>query len=146
MPKPIDDQPLVMWKVFGACAVHCLAIWWVWAPTSNESRPFFGSARRTASIAACAVNVVLLGRSAAWNALTMARYCPARPSVGARRQRGKPHQRRIEVAGHLMHELHRGCDVDRFDIDLQERDIGDPSFVLHFDGVVAEPDDQVGAA
>ena len=28
-PKPIDDQPLVMWKVFGAWAVHWLAIWWV---------------------------------------------------------------------------------------------------------------------
>ena len=25
-PKPMDDQPLVMWKVFGAYAVHWLAI------------------------------------------------------------------------------------------------------------------------
>ena len=25
-PKPIDDQPLVMRNVFGACAVHWLAI------------------------------------------------------------------------------------------------------------------------
>ena len=64
-PKPIDDQPLVMWKVLGACAVHWPAIWWVCAPTSNDSTPSRGSARRTASIAAWAVNDVLAGRSAA---------------------------------------------------------------------------------
>ena len=53
-----------------------LAIWWVWAPTSNESRPSRGSARRTASIAACAVNVLAGGRSAAWKVLR----CAARAS------------------------------------------------------------------
>ena len=62
----MDDQPLVMWKVFGACALHWLAIWCVCAPTSKASSPSRGNARRTASMAAYAVNVLPAGRKAVW--------------------------------------------------------------------------------
>jgi len=40
-----------MRNVPGSCAGHWLAIWCVWAPTSNASTPARGSAARTASMA-----------------------------------------------------------------------------------------------
>ena len=67
-PKPIDDQPLVIRKLRGACTVHWLAIWCVWAPTSKDKIPSFGSAVRTRSMAACGVKLSLTGRSDAWKA------------------------------------------------------------------------------
>ena len=68
------------------------------------------------------------------------------PQVAGGGQRGEPRQRRIEIAGHLMQELDRGCYVDRFDIDLQQRAIADPGFVFHLDRVVAHADDEFGGA
>ena len=38
----------------------------------------------------------------------------------------------------------RRRDVDRLDIDVQQRAVADPRFVFDLDRVVAEPDDQVG--
>src|SRR5262244_3629074 len=70
-PKPMDDQPLVIWNVFGEYAVHWLAIWCVWAPTSNDRMPARGKALRTASIAAWVVKAADfgggIGRKAIWN-------------------------------------------------------------------------------
>ena len=43
-----------------------------------------------------------------------------------------------------MDELDRGRDVHRLDIDLQQRPVVDPGFILHLDRVVAEPDDEIG--
>ena len=43
-----------------------------------------------------------------------------------------------------MRELDRWRDVDRLDIDLQQRHIADPGFVFDLDGVVAEADDEIG--
>src|SRR6266849_834511 len=128
-PKPIDDQPLVMRKLFGACAVHWPAIWWVCAPTSKASSPSRGSARRTASIAACAAKVGERLRA---------------PGIGGGGERGQPRQRGVEIAGRLMDEIDRGRDIDRLDVDLQERNVADPGLEFHLDGVVAEADDQVG--
>ena len=45
-----------------------------------------------------------------------------------------------------MRELDRRRDVDRLDIDLQQRHIADPGFVFDLDGVVAEADDKIGGA
>ena len=45
-----------------------------------------------------------------------------------------------------MHELDRGGDVHRLDVDLQQRAVADPRFVFHLDGVVAETDDEIGGA
>jgi len=45
-----------------------------------------------------------------------------------------------------MDELDRGRDVRRLDIDLQQRPVIDPGFVLHLDRIVAEPDDEIGGA
>ena len=45
-----------------------------------------------------------------------------------------------------MDELDARRDIDRIDIDLQQRHVADPGFVFDLDGVVAEPDDQVGGA
>ena len=53
-------------------------------------------------------------------------------------------KRRIEIAGHLMRELDRRRDVDRLDVDLQQRHIADPGFVFDLDRVVAETDDEIG--
>ena len=52
----------------------------------------------------------------------------------------------LEVAGDLMGEVYRWRDVDRVDVDLQQRNVIDPGLVLDLDRVVAEPDDQVGRA
>ena len=145
-PKPIDDQPLVMRKVFGACAVHWLAIWCVCAPTSKVSTPSRGSARRTASIAACALNELVSGRSACVEHAAMIGERLRRPAVGCRRQRGEQRERAIEVAADVMHEVDRRRDVRRLDVDLQQRNVVDPGFVFDLDGVVAKPHDQVGGA
>ena len=48
----------------------------------------------------------------------------------------------IEVAGDLMDEVHPWRDIDRVDVDLQQRNLADPRLVFDLDGVVAEPDDQ----
>ena len=45
-----------------------------------------------------------------------------------------------------MRELDRRRDVDRLDVDLQQRHIADPGFVFDLDGVVAEADDEIGRA
>ena len=59
---------------------------------------------------------------------------------------GETRERGIEIAHDLMRELHRGCNVDRLDIDLKQRNIIDPGFILDLDGVVAQPDDEIGRA
>ena len=69
-----------------------------------------------------------------------------KPSVGGRWTRGQAAERRVEIADDLMGELDRWRDIDGIDIDLQERHIADPGFVFDFDGVVAEPDNEVGGA
>ena len=66
-PKPIDDHPLVIRNVRGAGAVHCEAIWWVWAPTSKARMPSSGSVSRTTSIAWWGAKAGNWGRSARWN-------------------------------------------------------------------------------
>ena len=65
-PNPIDDQPLVIRKPRGPCAVHWLAIWWVCAPTSKASTPSSGRQARTASIAWCGAKPGTGGRSESW--------------------------------------------------------------------------------
>ena len=45
-----------------------------------------------------------------------------------------------------MDELDRGRDVHWLDVDLQQRPVVDPGFVLHLDRIVAEPDDEIGGA
>ena len=45
-----------------------------------------------------------------------------------------------------MHEIDRGRDVHRLDIDLQQRAVADPRLVFHLDRVVTEPDDEIGGA
>ena len=45
-----------------------------------------------------------------------------------------------------MHELHARRDVGRLDVDLEERHVADPGLVFDLDGVVADPDDEIGAA
>src|SRR3954464_13337475 len=50
---------------------------------------------------------------------------------------GWSRKRRREVASYLMDELDRGRDVRRLDIDLQQRPVIDPGFVLHLDRIVA---------
>ncbi len=53
-------------------------------------------------------------------------------------------ERSVEIAAHLVNELDRGRDVDRLDVDLQQWPVADPGFVFDLDGVVAQPDDQIG--
>ena len=50
----------------------------------------------------------------------------------------------IEIACHLGLQLDGRRDINLLDIDLQQRRVADPRFVLDFDGIVAEPDDQIG--
>ena len=45
-----------------------------------------------------------------------------------------------------MGEVDRRRDIDPFDVDLKQRNIADPRFVFHLDGVVAETHDQIGRA
>ena len=54
------------------------------------------------------------------------------------------HLRMVEVAGHLVRDLHRRRDIDLVDVDLQEWNVIDPGLVFDLDGVVAKADDQVG--
>ena len=68
------------------------------------------------------------------------------PSVAGCCKRGEPRERGIEITGRLVDELHRRRDVDRLDVDLDERDLADPGLVFDLDGVVADADDQVGRA
>ena len=50
----------------------------------------------------------------------------------------------IEIARDLMQQLDAWRDIDWIDIDLEQRHVADPGLVFDLDGVVAEPDDQVG--
>src|SRR5262245_44710559 len=84
------------------------------------------------------------GTQCGMKAAAMLGECGRVPLIGGSRQRAEPRQRCIEVANHLMHEIDRGCDVRLLDIDLQQRPIADPRFVLHLDRVVAETDDEIG--
>src|SRR6266542_1777163 len=43
-----------------------------------------------------------------------------------------------------MHDVDRGRDVHRLDIDLQQRPFADPGFIFHLDRVIAETDDEIG--
>ena len=52
----------------------------------------------------------------------------------------------IEIAGDLVHELDRRRDIDRLDVDLQQRCVCDPGLVLDLDRVVADADDEIGGA
>ena len=72
--------------------------------------------------------------------------CGGGPIVGSRRQRREPRQRRIEVAGRLVHELDRWRHVGALDVDVHERAVVDPGLVFDLDGVVADADDQIGGA
>ena len=57
----------------------------------------------------------------------------------------QPRQRVIEVADHLVRDVHAGVDIGALDIDVQHRHLADPGLVFHLDRVVAQPDHQVGA-
>jgi hypothetical protein len=52
----------------------------------------------------------------------------------------------VEVPHHLVRDDHARVGVDGIDVDGQEGHVADPRLVLHLDHVVAEPDDEVGAA
>ena len=61
---------------------------------------------------------------------------PAPAPVQALARRAAPasaRQRRVEIAGHLVHELDRRRDVGRLDVDLQQRHVADPGLVLDLD-------------
>ena len=68
------------------------------------------------------------------------------PGVGRSGEGGQARERMVEIAGRLMRELHSRGDIDRVDVDLQQRNVADPGLVFDLDGVVAEPYDQVGGA
>ena len=68
------------------------------------------------------------------------------PGRARLRQRDEMRQHPVEIADDVVGEPHRGRDVDRLDVDLQQQRIADPGLVLDLDRVIAEPDDEIGRA
>ena len=145
-PKPIDDQPLVIRKVRGACAVHWLAIWCVCAPTSKASTPSRGRTRRTTSIASCGEK-----RGRRWTQRALERV-----ALRLHRAFGPRAVDADESAASAATTRSRSpttsCAIKTDEstsaasaIDVQHGNVSGPRFVFHFDRVVAEPDDEIGA-
>ena len=69
-----------------------------------------------------------------------------RPVMGERVEAGEMLQRGVEVADHLVRDHHAAIGVDRIDVHGQDGNLADPRLVLHLDDVVAQREDEVGAA